>query len=484
MSEKQRYQRILHLGEEDDVGDRDEIDVRNDDDDNNSTEGARSLDGASGVRQVNRSSPFRSNNNNNKNKTKQQRHMPKRRGSHGSLASYRSLASADDEDFGNGEGFLASLEIAQSHSNDTTYEDAIQGQDDLMNDETAPFRGSFDQDEQNHDQPMSKQSPPLVTAGNNHQSMSPAPNTVISYPSSLAYSGSFDLDDDDDDDEALRRYNIDFSRNQDTNMMTSLSHHGSSVSGNDNLHSQTRDNQNGGGSPQSQSLPYHESSRSFSFIRYLWYSFQSVRQQARQRRAQRLLQQSERSFRQTLWICVMTYCDATDRGILLVASLMLAWSILVYNVSSQVIRGWLVITGIFLLVIRFGARPFSEYLQRSRSRRRRLKELQENQQQLHLDQQQHQEHHFREKKQGHRHQHQHLRLRNDSDDIGAVTPPGRYLDQPMPTGNGSGSNDLLFIDTTSSSDNFELKSIGRRGAQNDLGPEPTGINNDPAIHTV
>ena len=489
MGGKQKYQRIIPMGEVEEIDHNDQVDTISDDDgDNNSTGGALSLDGASGMLDQIGNDPKNK-------KSKPQRHMPKRRGSHGSLASYRSLASADEEDFGNGAGFLSTVAISQSNSNDTTYEDAVQGDDDMMNDETAPFRGSFDQEDQQqqHDQPMSKQRP-LAIAGNNHQSAIPItaePNNIISYPaSSLAFSGSFDLDDDDDDDEALRRYNIDFSRNPDTNIMTSLSHHGSSA-GNDSPSSSNRN------SP-GPSL-YHESSRSFSLLKYVWYSFQSVRQQARQRRAQRLLQQSERNFRQTLWICVMTYCDATDRGILLVASLMLTWSIVVYNVSNDTIRRWLLIVGICLLIIRFGARPFSEYLQRSRSRRRRLKELQQNQQEHHLQQQQQQDHHFRENNSNHRHNQQHLRLRTDSDDgVGAVTPPGRYLDQPLPSSHGSRSNDMMFVDTATSMENFELKSMSRRTTQNDSSSPSriilpsksttmniTGANPpDPAIHTV
>ena len=125
--------------------------------------------------------------------------------------------------------------------------------------------------------------------------------------------------------------------------------------------------------------------RSLSCIAYLWYSFQSVRQQARQRRAQRLLQQSERNFQQTLWICTMTYCDATDGGILLAAFLLLFWVALLYSVSSDKSRGWLGVVGSIVTRLRFGTRPLLGYMKQRRCRRRRLKELRQSQQmhQLH-----------------------------------------------------------------------------------------------------
>jgi hypothetical protein len=248
----------------------------------------------------------------------------KRRGSQGS---YRSVGSHgfDEDDLGVVDGSL-DANNKNNLENDNNNNDATG--EGLM----SPFRGSFDQE------------------GN-----------AIAYPTtSNIYSSSFDLDDDDDEDDTdVKRYNIHFSPNS----------------------ADDRDNNSGGGASATHGdapgggLPgiVH----SFSFPAYLWFSFQSLRQQARQRRAQRLLQQSERDCRQTLWICTMTYCDATDRGIILVSLLILVWSLLIWKVDSKALRAWVGLAGIGLFLLRVSARPTWDYYQTKRSNKRRSEQMEQ-----------------------------------------------------------------------------------------------------------
>jgi hypothetical protein len=181
-----------------------------------------------------------------------------------------------------------------------------------------------------------------------------------SYPTiSAVFSGSFDLDDDDDDEyvEAeMKRYHLDFS---------SSSINGDSLT----IHGNNLPPPTTGGSSNWLSLS----------TKYIWFSFQSVRQQARQRRAQLLLQQTERNWRQNLKICIATNCDATDSGILIVLVLMIIWIVtFIFIVKNPIIRRRGLIVGIILFVIRVGTRPLYEYFLRQRQKRRgRQQRLQE-----------------------------------------------------------------------------------------------------------
>jgi hypothetical protein len=189
------------------------------------------------------------------------------------------------------------------------------------------------------------------------------------YPSSISnlYSLSFGDDDDFGDDEAdLKRYAIDFSMHNDRSGAIGT---GTAILTNNSLHG-------GGGGP----LPnnYGTSSASFSFPKYLWFSFQSMRQQARHRRAQLLLQQSEEhNWRQSVWICAMTYCDATDGGIVLLVSLLAVWGIVLWRLYPHATaRRNLFLVGLIVLAVRIGARPAWDYFakrrQRHRQRRRQM----------------------------------------------------------------------------------------------------------------
>ncbi|KAL7579506.1 hypothetical protein ACA910_007883 [Epithemia clementina (nom. ined.)] len=91
--------------------------------------------------------------------------------------------------------------------------------------------------------------------------------------------------------------------------------------------------------------------------RRLWQSFVELRTAARQRRAARLLNNSQYTATSH---CILTWCcDATDRGIALVAILILLW--LIVGWTYHVSRGyWLL--GVMLFAIRVTARTTYESL--------------------------------------------------------------------------------------------------------------------------
>lgn len=178
-------------------------------------------------------------------------------------------------------------------------------------------------------------------------SRSASPRTI--YPS-ISYSGSFDLDDDDDDDilEAnLKRYNLDFSS---TDKVASLT-----------------DGIINDGNPFVRATP--NSNRCSKAAKYLWFSFQSVRQQARQRRAHLLLQQTERNWRQSVNLCILTNCDATDSGILLVVAIMIFWILALITVKDLTVRRGGTIAGILCFIIRVATRPLYHYFLQRRGKR-------------------------------------------------------------------------------------------------------------------
>ena len=247
-----------------------------------------------------------------------------------SSGSYASIGSNEEDFLNNQDNYDNSdnsdTEISPLHSNQNCNDDPA-GENGLSSDEGVTF-----------------------------PSRSISPRAI--YPSITAgYSNSFDLDDDDDDDmlEAnLKRYNLDFSA---TDKVASLADNGI-VNNNDGNHPF---------GSRGTSL----SNRCTKATRYVWFSFQLVRQQARQRRAQLLLQQTERNWRQSLKICLITNCDATDSGILLVAAAMVVWILLLILVKNPTVRrGWIV-GGILFFIIRFGTRPLYHFVIRQLQKRQR-----------------------------------------------------------------------------------------------------------------
>ena len=212
---------------------------------------------------------------------------------------------------------------------------------------------------------------------------------------------SFDFDDDDDlEDEAdLKRYNLDFSSTVSadrSNNMTNQGQNGifpghrtpsspysSNIFGDGGSRNNAgRDYSVSESFPASISSSGNDSDLSFlsmlifrpkAIPKTLWYSFQSVRQHARQRRAQRLLQQSEQSFRQSAYLCLSDMCDATDRGILLVAACILLWGLVIWKLPSQKQKIQWTVLGLIMFILRVATRPFLEWFaQHRRQRRQRL----------------------------------------------------------------------------------------------------------------
>ena len=148
--------------------------------------------------------------------------------------------------------------------------------------------------------------------------------------------GSDDSDDDDEDDEyeeQLKRYSLDF--RQTASSSTTIS------------------------SSQNHSP---------------WAKLQQARQKARQRRAEYLLQQSDRhTCRQSVYLfLVMTLCDATDAGIALVAMGFVAWFLMIWKVPDH--RSLVVWGGLVVWSIRLGARPARQFLIQRRVRRHQQEE--------------------------------------------------------------------------------------------------------------
>jgi hypothetical protein len=203
----------------------------------------------------------------------------------------------------------------------------------------------------NHNRSYANDGGPIIPSSN----LSLSPKQMSLYPTiSAVFSGSFDLDDDDDDEyvEAeMKRYHLDFSSTD--NGGDSLTTHGNNIPTSTNWFSLS--------------------------TKFIWFSFQSVRQQARQRRAQLLLQQTERNWRQSLKICIATNCDATDSGILIVLVLMIIWIVtFICIVKNPIIRRRGLFVGIILFVIRVGTRPLYEcFLQHRQERQGRQQRLQE-----------------------------------------------------------------------------------------------------------
>jgi hypothetical protein len=279
------------------------------------------------------------------------------RASYARSGSYASLSSTDRD------ARQSNSEVLRSRNNNNslgTHATEDQHDNDEDDDEStersgerSPFRRSFDSDEQMAATSVSSfhggsDLPAAGGASTRSRGNSPARSLSAgadhpSAGSNLYAGGSFDLDDEDDDEDLeaeLRRYHLDFC----------------STAGGDTLHSAN------GGSPTL--------APRLSLAKYVWHSFQSVRQQARQRRAQLLLQQSERNCWQSFWVCIMTYCDATDGGIMLVASLMVTWSLLVWLVHDPAVRRWIASGGIVAFAVRVGTRPLCTYCRRQQQKRR------------------------------------------------------------------------------------------------------------------
>eukprot|EP00536_Pseudo-nitzschia_multiseries_P017523 jgi/Psemu1/293071/fgenesh1_pg.1605_\ len=210
---------------------------------------------------------------------------------------------------------------------------------------------SADRDNETERSPLTQNNDPKQAIDLASDSKSIASQLMYEYPSS-----SFDLDDDDDQDELeanLKRYHLDFTSTENGDYVGQISP--DNPSRNDRFGFSGRGNNN--------------SNRCSSAAKYLWFSLQSVRQRARQRRAQMLLQQTERNWRQSLKICVLTNCDATDSGILLVVFIMAIWIVALMLTKNPVARRKGLILGILFFVVRVGTRPLYHWFLKSWQRR-------------------------------------------------------------------------------------------------------------------
>jgi hypothetical protein len=205
---------------------------------------------------------------------------------------------------------------------------------------------------------------------NQTQVISPPPQQQAPvYP--LYSDGSFDMevDEDDEDELDLKRYHLDFASTSSSSNNIYNQHH-QQRGGNSLTNSLPGGNSNSSNGNNSSLFGANYGGR-FSLGRYLWHSFQTARQKARQRRAQMLLQQTERNWVQSTWICIKTTCcDATDRGIVLVVGLLMAWIIALIFTSEQDTRRRLLLAGIILFSIRLGLRPLCECYWRQRQKQR------------------------------------------------------------------------------------------------------------------
>lgn len=108
-----------------------------------------------------------------------------------------------------------------------------------------------------------------------------------------------------------------------------------------------------------------------SLPKRLWQSFMELRTAARQRRAARLLTMPSETCWNKTHVCVVTWlCDATDRGMMLVASMLALWIIVGMMTHASGVWWW---TGVVLFVVRVSARRVLEHFHANkRLRRQRL----------------------------------------------------------------------------------------------------------------
>eukprot|EP00934_Nitzschia_sp_Nitz4_P004348 Nitzschia sp. Nitz4//scaffold185_size43419//4739//5914//NITZ4_007293-RA/size43419-processed-gene-0.67-mRNA-1//1//CDS//3329539685//4338//frame0 len=200
---------------------------------------------------------------------------------------------------------------------------------------------SFDDEEEDDSTPHASGAPSGGTGAAPAASIPPR-TSILSWD---------DSDSDEDDTYAnIKRYAIDFSHAAAATDEEYSSHH------EDSFHRTSSDPSN--------------THRHSSLFQYMQHQFQVVRQQARQRRAQLLLQQSDRNWRQSTYYCWMTACDATDTGIFLVLVGIGIWLLLLWLWEEHRSDCWIV--GTLLLVLRFSGRPCAAFLQRQQRRLSRM----------------------------------------------------------------------------------------------------------------
>ena len=105
-----------------------------------------------------------------------------------------------------------------------------------------------------------------------------------------------------------------------------------------------------------------------SFPKRLWQLFLELQAAARQRRAARLLTMPSQSWQYQMHSCLLTWCcDATDRGIMLVAIWLSLW--LLIGIAGKMGSSWWWL-GIILFVVRVSARRSFDFLRGKRKQQR------------------------------------------------------------------------------------------------------------------
>ncbi|GKY93379.1 hypothetical protein MPSEU_000305500 [Mayamaea pseudoterrestris] len=152
----------------------------------------------------------------------------------------------------------------------------------------------------------------------------------------LTSANSFILDDDDwdaEDEASLRRYNLDFKTEMPADFRPA----------------------------EFESMP-----------RRLYMHFMNLRTAARQRQAARLLNMPSEAFLYRYYGYCMTLCDATDRGIMLVAVCLALW-LFIGLMARNHVTSFYWMTGIAAFVVRVSARRCYEHVQGKRFRAHRLR---------------------------------------------------------------------------------------------------------------
>ena len=296
-------------------------------------------------------------------------------------STYRSVGQYDDDDDDDDDDVIESASSKAGGATGTAgnlhHGGGSGGDMLLLGGERSPLTGSFDDDDDGLHQ-MGLGSYELRKSKSGGSTSQQNINGLY-----MNFSSESDVGDssDDDDEAQLRRYNLDFSNNSAEG--DNSPHHDSNHSPGSGPRTPNQQGQRKRIvsmiplSTSSNSLNSYDQDSTLYQIRqipnHIWYTFQYLRSQARQRRANLLLQQSqeERTTEQQLHLCALTYCDATDQGICVVAvglCVWLLWIGFIASTKTQLLR--VVLIGFMLLTIRFATRPVYVYIQKQRLKRR------------------------------------------------------------------------------------------------------------------
>lgn len=122
--------------------------------------------------------------------------------------------------------------------------------------------------------------------------------------------------------------------------------------------------------------------RAAAYPKCIWFYVQSARSQARQRRANLLLERQPvnieeddeiipiQQWRRSVLLCCSSTCDDTDTGILFVAVFIIVWGLLLWIIRPSNVKRGIFIGGAVFLAMRLCSRPLWYYTQRHNRKRR------------------------------------------------------------------------------------------------------------------